>query len=68
MNIRKFNTKPKTIPSKTIQWCPLQQVRYPARKINLMTWEIFSLQEMKLHPKEVKQIRLGLGFMTSELF
>ena len=35
-------------------------------KINPMTWEIFSQQEIKLDPKEVKQIRLGLGFMMSE--
>ena len=48
-----------------IQW-RLQEVKYPARKINLMTWKIFNQQEMKLKPKEVKQIQLGLGFMMSE--
>ena len=31
-----------------------------------MTWEIFSQQEIKLNPNEVKQIRLKLGFMMSE--
>ena len=31
-----------------------------------MTWEIFNQQEMKLKPKEVKQVQLGLGFMMSE--
>ena len=31
-----------------------------------MTWEIFNQQEMKLKPKEVKQIQLGLRFMMSE--
>ena len=31
-----------------------------------MIWEIFSQQEIKLDPREVKQIRLGLGFMMSE--
>ena len=31
-----------------------------------MTWEIFSPQEIKLDPKEVKQIQLGFGFMMSE--
>ena len=55
MNIHKFNTKPKTIPSKMIQWRPLREVKYPARKVNPMTWEIFSQQEIKLDPKEVKQ-------------
>ena len=31
-----------------------------------MTWEIFSQEEMKLKPKEVKQLQLGFGFMMSE--
>ena len=31
-----------------------------------MTWEIFSQEDIKLKPKEAKQIRLGLGFMMSE--
>ena len=66
MNIHKFNTKPKTIPPKTIQWCPLREVKYPAHKVKPMTWECFSQQEIKLDPKEVKQIRLGLEFMMSE--
>ena len=66
MNIHKFNAKPKTIPPKTIQWQPLREAKYPARKVNPMTWEMFSQEEMKLKPKEVKQIQLGLGFMMSE--
>ena len=66
MNIHKLNAKPKTIPPKMIQWRLLQEVKYPARKINSMTLEIFNQQEMNLKPKEVKQIQLGLGFMMSE--
>ena len=66
MNIRQFNAKPKTIPPKTIQWIPLQEIKYPARKVNSMTWEIFSQEDIKLEPKEVKQLQLGLGFMMSE--
>ena len=31
-----------------------------------MTWEIFSQEGIKLHPKEVKQIRLGFRFKMSE--
>ena len=31
-----------------------------------MTWEIFSQQEIKLNPREVKQIRLGFEFMMSK--
>ena len=31
-----------------------------------MTWEIFSQEDIKLDPKEVKQIRLGFGFMMSK--
>ena len=63
MNIHKLNLKPKTIPPKTIQWQPPQEVKYPAQKVNSMTWEIFSQEDIKLDPKEVKQIQLGLGFM-----
>ena len=66
MNIHKLNVKPKTIPSKTIQWRPLQEVKYPAQKVNSMTWEIFSQEDIKLDPKEVKQIQLWLGFMMSQ--
>ena len=66
MNIHKFNAKPKTIPPKTIQWRPLREVKYPARKVNSMTWEIFSQEDIKLKPKDVKQLQLGLGFMMSE--
>ena len=66
MNIHKFNVKPKTTLSKMIQWQPLRDVKYPAQKVNPMTWKIFSRQEIKVDPKEVKQIRLGFGFMMSE--
>ena len=57
MNIHKFNSKPKTI-----KWSPLQE----ARKVNPMTWEFFCQEDIKLKPKEVKQIQLGLGYMMSE--
>ena len=66
MNIHKFNTKPKTIPPKTFHWRPLQEVKYPALKVNSMTWEIFSQEDIKLKQKEVKQLQLRLGFMMSE--
>ena len=66
MNIHKFNVKPKTTPPKTIHWRPLQEVKYPALKVNSITWEIFSQEDIKLNPKEAKQIRLGLGFIMSE--
>ena len=66
MNMHKFNVKPKSIPHKTIKWIPLQHLKYPAKKINSTTWEIFSQEDIKLQPKEVKQIMLGLGFMMSE--
>ena len=66
MNIHKFNAKPKTIPPKTIHWRQLREVKYPALKVNSMTWEIFNQEDIKLKRKEVKQIRLGLGFMMSE--
>ena len=40
--------------------------KYPALKINLITWEIFSQEDIKLKPKEAKQLRLGLGFIMSQ--
>ena len=66
MNIHKFNVQPKTTPPKTIHWQPLREVKYPALKVNSITWEIFSHEDIKLKPKEVKQLRLGLGFIMSE--
>ena len=55
MNIHKFNTKPKTISPKTIHWRPLlREVKYPPRKADSMTWEIFSQEEIKLELREVK--------------
>ena len=66
MNIHKFNTKPKTIPPKTIHWRPLREVKYPAIKVNSITWEIFSQKDIKHKPKEAKQLRLGLGFIMSQ--
>ena len=67
MKIRRFNVKPKYTVPKTIQhWRPLREVKYPPRKVNLMTLEIFSQQQIKLYPRDVKQIRLGFGFMMSK--
>ena len=31
-----------------------------------MTWEIFSPEDIKLKPKELKQLQLGLGFLMSQ--
>ena len=66
MNIHKFNVKPKHKPHKTIKCIIPQDVKYPAKKINSTTLEIFSQEDIKLQPKEVKQLKLGLGFMMSE--
>ena len=66
MNIHKFIVKPKTKLSKTIRWLPLQDVKYPTKKINPITLEIFSQENIKLKPNEVKQLQLGLGFIMSE--
>ena len=62
MNIHKFNAKPKNISPKTIHWQPLRE----ARKVASTTWEIFCQEDIKLEPKEAKQLQLGLGFMMSE--
>ena len=47
MNIHKFNTKPKTTKPKTIHWRLLRKVKYPSRKVNSITWEIFSQEDLK---------------------
>ena len=49
-----------------IHWRPLREVKYPPRKVDSTTWEIFSQEKVKLEPKEDKQLKLGLGFMISE--
>ena len=49
-----------------IHWYPPRGVKYPALKINSMTWEIFSQEDIKLKPKEAKQLQLGLGFIMSQ--
>ena len=66
MNIHKFNAKPKTISPKMIHWRPLREVKYPPRKVDSTTWEIFSQEEIKHKPMEVKQLQLGLRFMIIE--
>ena len=66
MNIHKFNVKSKSISHKTIKWMSLQNLKYPAKKVNSITWKIFRQEDIKLQPKEVKQLKLGLGFMMSE--
>ena len=66
MNINKFNTKPKTTQPKKVHWSPLLEVKYPAIKVNSITWEIFSQEDIKLKPKEAKRFQLGLGFIMSE--
>ena len=48
-----------------IHW-QLQKLKYPALKVNSITWEIFSQEDIKLKPKEAKQLQLGLGFIISE--
>ena len=67
MNIHKFTVKTKATEPKTIHWCPLQDVKYPPRKVNPVTWEIFSQQQIKLDPREVQHIRLGFWFMMSKV-
>ena len=66
MNIHKFNVKPKSISHKTIKWLIPSEIKKYVKKVNPDTWEGYSQEDIKLQPKEVKQIKLGLGFMMSE--
>ena len=61
-----MNVKPKATVSKRIQWRPLREVKYLPRKVNPVSWEIFSQQQIKLDPREVKRLRFGFGFMMSK--
>ena len=60
MNIHKLNVKPKNKPHKTIKWIIPQDVKYSAKKVNSITWKIFSQEDIKLQLKEVKQLTLGV--------
>ena len=53
MHIHKFNTKPKTTPPKTIHWRPLREVKYPAVKVNSITWEILVKKILNLSRKKL---------------
>ena len=66
MNIHKFNVKPKSISHKTIKWLIPSEIKKYFKKVNPDTWEVYSQEDIKLQPKEVKPLMLGVGFMMSE--
>ena len=66
MNIHKFNVKPKSISHKTIKWLIPSEILKYDKKVNPDTWEVYSQEDIKLQPKEVKPLMLGVGFMMSE--
>ena len=66
MNIHKFNVKPKSIEHKTNKWLIPLDIKHYVKKVDSITWEIFSQENIILQPKEVKQLTLGVGFMMSE--
>ena len=66
MNIHKFNVKPKSISHKTIRWIIPSEILKYVKKVNPDTWEVYSQEDIKLQPKEVKPLILGVGFMMSE--
>ena len=66
MNIHKFNVKPKHKQHKTIKWLIPSEIKKYVKKVNLYTWEVYSQEDIKLQPKEVKPLMLGVGFMMSE--
>ena len=68
MNVHKFIVKPRTStsPNLTIEWSLDQNLKYPPSKVDAITWKIFSQGDIVLQPKEVKPVKLGLGFRMSE--
>ena len=68
MNVHKFIVKPRTStsPNLTIKWSLDQNLKYPPPKVDATTWKIFSQEDIVLQPKEVKPVKLGLGFRMSK--
>ena len=68
MNVHKFIVKPETSTSSnlTIKWTLDQNLKYPPSKVDAATWKIFSQGDIVLQPKEVKRVKLGLGFRMSK--
>ena len=66
MNIHKLSTKTKQPKeSKTIKWVIPLEIRNYVKKVNANTWEIYSQEDIKIQPKEVKPLMLGVGFIKS---
>ena len=65
MNIHKFNVI-YAISHKTIKWIIPSEILKYVKKVNPDTWEVYSQEDIKLQPKEVKPLILGVGFMMSE--
>ena len=68
MNVHKFIAKPgtSTVSNLTIKWSLGQNLKYPPSKVSTTTWKIFSQGDIILQPKEVKRVKLGLGFRMSK--
>ena len=66
MNIHKFNIKPKNKQYKTIKWIIPEDIKQYVKKVNSITWEIYSHEDILLKPKEGKFLMLGIGFIMSE--
>ena len=56
MNIHKFNVKPKHKQHKTIKWIIPSEILKYVKKVNPDTWEVYSQEDIKLQPKEVKPL------------
>ena len=53
MNIHKFNVKPKHKPHKTIKWIIPQDVKYPAKKVNSITWKFLVKKILNFNLKKL---------------
>ena len=68
MNVHKFIVKPETSTSSnlTIKWTLDQNLKYSPSKVDAATWKLFSQGDIVLQPKEVKRVKLGLGFRMNK--
>ena len=66
IHIHKLSTKTKQPKaSKTIKWIIPLEIKSYVKKVNANTWEIYSQEDIKIQPKEVKPLMLGVGFIKS---
>ena len=67
MSIRKFWKSSKVLRhTRTVQWKPRMDVKYPPTKRPPATWEIYTQERLTIPPHEAKFIFLSFGVAMSK--